>query len=857
MPEGDRDPRDAEGAKEAQRTPGTVPVGDAAGPPPGARGPDVGTSAGILARRPAEADLGPLPRRLGRYEVLERIGSGGMGTVFRARQLPIDRIVALKVLSPDLAGDKRYIRRFVREARAAGALNHPNVVLVHDVGRVEGHPYICMEHVDGTTVERMLRERGRLAPDEAVSIAVDVARALEKAHASGIIHRDIKPDNILVDTRGVVKLADLGLARGPLPAGAESVTRDGIGMGTPCYMSVEQARDARRADARSDIYSLGATLYHMVTGQVPFDGDSAVDVLMRAAEDPLVSPAERVPGLPGSVVQAIERMMAKDASARYQTASALLADLEAVRNELAGLGPATLAGAWGAPRPPEGAGRLLMKVAAALGALVSVGLVALAVGGRGDGPPPAPVFETAEAAGPAPELDGIGARAPREADRPQHVDERRAPADPDGRAGGEPARVGRAPPRPRPGEAAPSEGPPAAPSSARAFREASRRARWYERAGRHGDAAKHLRRFAAGAAGAAGEGRKDRALAALEQLYARAEADSERTLARARELFAAGRRERGTALLEWALGVWGLPVLEARAEEAIDEGRRALAASAQRDAARARAEEAARTSLVMAEKKARLRSFAEAAKIIDDALAAAGPEGDAASELARRRRVFGALAAAHAAVRTRLAQADFGVPARDVFPSWAKGAVISGADADGIDIGLPGMGGQRARKRWKILSTEEYARLVEACARPKVREEMLGAGMAWLEAGKPDRAMRLWKTCAVRPEDASGVVGAKAGEPGAAADDALGRARRSDAAGRQRDALAALAPLVELELADPDKDEVLKLLIASLARDVDASRGLAVDSRAGPAEAEELRYDFSRRDWRGDWRTSA
>jgi len=844
---------DTPGVKSGADTPGTVPV-DAA------RAPSAGSSAGIPARRPVEADLGPLPRRLGRYEVLERIGSGGMGTVFRARQLPIDRIVALKILSPDLAGDSRYIRRFVREARAAGSLNHPNAVLVHDVGRVEGHPYICMEHVDGTTVERMLRERGRLAPDEAVSIATDVARALEKAHALGIIHRDIKPDNMLVDVRGIVKLADLGLARGPVSAGQESVTRDGIGMGTPCYMAVEQARDARRADARSDIYSLGATLYHMVTGRVPFDGDSAVDVLMRAAEDPLVGPAEIVPGMPDSVVRVIERMMAKDAASRYQTASALLADLEAVRNELAGLGPARLAGVSGPRRAPESPGRLLMKVAAALGVLVIVGLAALVLGGAGKGSAPRPVFEglAGEAGttvpGPGATRPPTGTEGPRrtgaEVDAPgpghQATPEEHAtpaPARPDGpppAADGDSSIDGR--PRTSPG---------------RMLREASRRARWYERSGRYGEAAAYLRNLAARAPGRAVE---ERVRDALRRLYARAESDSERTLARAKGLFAAGRREPGVALLGWALDVWGLPVLEARAEAAIEEGRRELAAGAQRDAARARAEDAARMDLVLAEKKARARRFGEAMKIVDEALAKIRPEAATASKLERKKRTLKALAAVHKAIRKRLARKDFGVAAGEVFPNWAKGALIAGADAGGIEIVLPGTGGPRARKSWEILSPDEYARLVEACARRRSSEEMLGAGLAWLEAGRPDEAMRLWKTCPQRPEEGADAFVAGADKGRAAAEDALARSRRADAAGRQGEALAALAPLLALEVVDPESDKGLGLLIASLARDVEGSRGLAVDLRAGPAEAEELLYDFSRDEgrggWRGDWRTS-
>ena len=404
MPEG---PEKAQGRADAKGVDASASTSAVGGPRPSMNS---GRPEHVEGRRVREADLGPLPRRMGRYEVLERIGSGGMGTVFRARQLPIDRIVALKILSPDLAEDRRYIRRFVREARAAGAMNHPNVVLVHDVGRVEGHPYICMEHVDGTSVDRMLRERGRLAPEEAVSTAIDVARALERAHRAGIVHRDIKPGNILVDSHGVVKLADLGLAHQTVSGVSDHLTREGMGLGTPHYMAVEQARDARHADARSDIYSLGATLFHMVTGRVPFEGGSTVDILMRAAEEPLVSPEDIIPGLPESLSCVIQRMMAKDPGARYQDASSLLADLEAVRNELAGLGPARLAAFGDARRPAEGAGRMLTEVAVALAGLALAGLIVAAVG-RGESSPAAEPFIDEPPKEPTGPAEPEGARA--------------------------------------------------------------------------------------------------------------------------------------------------------------------------------------------------------------------------------------------------------------------------------------------------------------------------------------------------------------------------------------------------------------------------------------------------------------
>ena len=202
------------------------------------------------------------------YESLGRIGQGAMGVVFKARQVSVDRLVAIKVLRDEAARDREYIERFRREARVAAKLSHNNIVGVIDAGEADGRHYFVMEYVEGTTVQDEL-DRGKAYDEKAaLGIALAVARALEHAHERGLIHRDIKPANILLTRDGNIKLADLGLAR----MAADVQGTAGVAAGTPYYISPEQARGQADVDIRTDIYSLGATLYHMVTGRVPYSG---------------------------------------------------------------------------------------------------------------------------------------------------------------------------------------------------------------------------------------------------------------------------------------------------------------------------------------------------------------------------------------------------------------------------------------------------------------------------------------------------------------------------------------------------------------------------------------------------------
>jgi hypothetical protein len=283
---------------------------------------------GEHAPAPAAEEKDPLiGTTLGAYRITGRLGRGGMGMVYQARQISLARDVALKVLPPGRAADKDFITRFVREARSAAKLNHPNIVQIYDVGKVDDVYFFSMELVRGGTLRALLQQEGPLTPERAVRYAIQAARGLEYAHGKGIIHRDIKPDNLMIGDDGSVKVADLGLAKGPREGDA-SMTSSGIAMGTPHYMAPEQATDAKHADRRSDIYSLGCTLYHLVTGRVPHHGTSAFEIVVKHVNEPLV-PAHAVnPNVPEALSAVIGRMTAKNAAERFGSMSEVIAALE-------------------------------------------------------------------------------------------------------------------------------------------------------------------------------------------------------------------------------------------------------------------------------------------------------------------------------------------------------------------------------------------------------------------------------------------------------------------------------------------------------------------------------------------------
>jgi len=269
-------------------------------------------------------------RRIGSYAIVEELGRGGMGVVYKALQESLNRFVAVKTLSDAaMLSDAGLVERFLREARIMARLSHPNIAAIYDVGRHDDFYYIVMEFIDGSTCEQMLDERGRLPEHEAVETAIPVAEALNHLYRNNLVHRDVKPSNIMLDRRsGAVKLCDLGLAREC--EDVAQLTQQGTVLGTPYYISPEQAEGRADIDIRADIYSLGATLYHMVTGKVPFEAASAMRVVVKHLTEPLLPPQQVLPTLSEGLSAVIEKMMRKERDRRYRNPEELLVDLRCV-----------------------------------------------------------------------------------------------------------------------------------------------------------------------------------------------------------------------------------------------------------------------------------------------------------------------------------------------------------------------------------------------------------------------------------------------------------------------------------------------------------------------------------------------
>jgi serine/threonine-protein kinase len=272
------------------------------------------------------------PRRVlaGRYEIETLLGQGGMARVFRGTDRVLDRTVAIKVLSPQFADDDQFVARFRREAQAAAGLNHPNIVGVYDTGDQGDVHFIVMEYVEGRTLRDVIRSDGPLLPERAAEIGGAVARALSSAHEAGLVHRDIKPGNIMLTREGEVKVMDFGIAR---TSTGDTLTQTAAVLGTASYLSPEQAQGLP-VDTRSDIYSLGCVLYEMLTGRAPFIGDSPVAIAyMHVKEDP-VPPSRLNPDVPPTLDAVVLKAMAKNPANRYETAEELRADLERARRGL-------------------------------------------------------------------------------------------------------------------------------------------------------------------------------------------------------------------------------------------------------------------------------------------------------------------------------------------------------------------------------------------------------------------------------------------------------------------------------------------------------------------------------------------
>jgi serine/threonine-protein kinase len=306
-----------------QTTPTTPPPGD--GPPPG---PDL------------------TGRTVGDFHILRRLGQGGMGQVYLAEQVSLKRKVALKVLRPDLARHETSLARFKAEAEAVAKATHANIVQVYFIGDVDGLPFMALEYVEGKNLREYLAKKGSLDLPLALSIMRQVAAALVRAGELGIVHRDIKPDNILLTRKGEAKVADFGLSRVQAGAGALHLTQSGVTMGTPLYMAPEQA-EGKEVDGRTDIYSFGVTCYHMLAGEPPFRGATAVEVALQHVTGKVPPLSEARPDLPPAVCTLVHRMMARNPEDRYQTARDVLRDIAKLREGMTGAVPVLASGSSG------------------------------------------------------------------------------------------------------------------------------------------------------------------------------------------------------------------------------------------------------------------------------------------------------------------------------------------------------------------------------------------------------------------------------------------------------------------------------------------------------------------------------
>jgi serine/threonine-protein kinase len=317
------------------------------GLPDGARGRAVARAlmeAGLLTRFQAERLLMGRVQGflLGPYRILEQVGRGGIGRVYKAEHRTMGRAVALKVLAPNLLQTERALELFQHEVRAVGRLVHPNIVTAFDASEDRGRHYIVLEYVDGPNLDQLVRRQGPLPVAQACDYVRQVADGLQCAHNAGMVHRDIKPANLLVqrrgpqeDTPGLVKISDFGLARLQAPDAGDALdhpgtlfVRENTVMGTPDYLSPEQARNLHQTDIRSDLYSLGCTFYFLLTGRAPFPGGSAVNKVIRHWSETPAPLAELRPDVPPAVAAIVERLMAKDPADRFQTPAELAAALE-------------------------------------------------------------------------------------------------------------------------------------------------------------------------------------------------------------------------------------------------------------------------------------------------------------------------------------------------------------------------------------------------------------------------------------------------------------------------------------------------------------------------------------------------
>ncbi|MDA0810314.1 MAG: serine/threonine-protein kinase [Planctomycetota bacterium] len=265
--------------------------------------------------------------QLGDFKLLKKLGQGGMGEVYLAKQVSLDRQVALKILSKEMAKKPGFVERFVREARAMARIDHPNAVKVYAADSDKGLNYVGIEYIDGQSMQDWVDQIGTLEVGDAINVVLSCADALNHAHELNLIHRDIKPDNILVTKKGVVKVADFGLAKA-LDDEDMSMTQSGTGLGTPLYMPPEQARDAKNVDHRTDIYALGCTFYYFLTGKLPFEGDSVLKLIVAKEKGQYPAARSLNSKIPEKLSLMIDKMIQKEPKHRYSSCAEIIKDLD-------------------------------------------------------------------------------------------------------------------------------------------------------------------------------------------------------------------------------------------------------------------------------------------------------------------------------------------------------------------------------------------------------------------------------------------------------------------------------------------------------------------------------------------------
>src|SRR5579863_6569570 len=284
-----------------------------------------------------------------RYEILQVLGQGGMGAVYKARDMELERFVALKLIRPDLANNPEILRRFKQELILAREVSHRNVIRIFDLGEAEGFKFITMEFVEGRDLRAVLRERSKLSPDEAVRIIAQVCRALEAAHIAGVVHRDLKPQNIMLDAKDRVYVMDFGIAHSLETPG---MTQTGALMGTPEYMSPEQAK-GMKVDARSDLFALGIIFYEMLTGVSPYKADTALATLLKRTQERPQPPTDADPTIPKALSDVVMKCLEIDRDRRCSSAREILEDLgQGAHTNARIIAPTTLL-ATAAPKPVD------------------------------------------------------------------------------------------------------------------------------------------------------------------------------------------------------------------------------------------------------------------------------------------------------------------------------------------------------------------------------------------------------------------------------------------------------------------------------------------------------------------------